>query len=83
MAGEDFTTLLAETDKTEEQAAKAHEKPTQENRVSRASKETEAKGSEGEVKSLKVSMEISKQDVASASAELDAVNKYVTKLKPK
>ena len=83
MAGGDFTTLLAETEKSEVRAAKAYEKLTQENRVSRASKETKAKGPEGEVESLEVSIDNLKQDVASASAELDAVNKYVTKLLPK
>merc|ERR1719162_2112219 len=44
MSEEDFTTLLAESEATEDEAAKAFEKLTDENKVSRASKDTEAKG---------------------------------------
>merc|ERR1719482_1919354 len=57
MSEEDFTTLLAETEATETEAAKAFEKLTDENKVSKTSKETEAKGKESEVKSLKVQLE--------------------------
>merc|ERR1719171_1780462 len=41
MSEEDFTTLLAESEATEDEAAKAYEKLTNENKVSKASKETE------------------------------------------
>jgi len=82
MAEEDFTTLLAEAEATEDEAAKAFEKLTQENKVSKAAKETESKGKASEVKSLTVQLEHSKEDHASVSSELDAVNAYLEKLKP-
>merc|ERR1719333_162142 len=82
MSEEDFTTLLAETEATEDEAAKAYEKLTDENKISKASKETEAKGKESEVKSLTVQLGHSKEDHASVSKELDAVLAYLDKLKP-
>merc|ERR1712118_577126 len=82
MSEEDFTTLLAETEATEDEAAKAYEKLTDENKVSKATKETEAKGKASEVKSLTVQLGHSKEDHASVSAELDAVNAYIDKLRP-
>merc|ERR1719161_478344 len=82
MSEEDFTTLLAETEATEDEAAKAYATLTDENKVSKVTKETEAKGKASEVKSLTVQLEHSKEDHASVSAELDAVNAYIDKLKP-
>merc|ERR1719213_333622 len=41
MSEEDFTTLLAETEATEDEAAKAYEKLTDENKVSKSTKEAE------------------------------------------
>merc|ERR1719359_1890210 len=82
MSEEDFTTLLAECEATEDAAAKAYEKLTDENKVSKATKQTEAKGKASEVKSLTVQLEHSKEDSASVSAELDAVLAYIDKLKP-
>jgi len=82
MSEEDFTTLLAESEATEDEAAKAYEKLTDENKVSKAAKETEAKGKASEVKSLTVQLGHSKEDHASVSSELDAVNAYIEKLKP-
>merc|ERR1719238_988602 len=43
MSEEDFTTLLAEAEATEDEAAKAYEKLTEENKVSKATKLTESK----------------------------------------
>merc|ERR1719331_310735 len=54
MSEEDFTTLLAESEATEDEAAKAYENLTQENKVSKTSKETEAKGKTSENKSMSV-----------------------------
>jgi len=82
MSEEDFTTLLAECEATEDAAAKAYETLTDENKVSKATKQTEAKGKASEVKSLTVQLEHSKEDSASVSAELDAVLAYIDKLKP-
>merc|ERR1719231_589931 len=50
MSEEDFTTLLAETEATEDEAAKAYEKLTDENKISKATKETEAKAKASETK---------------------------------
>merc|ERR1719310_1796479 len=82
MSEEDFTTLLAETEATEDEAAKAYKILSDENKVSKASKETEAKGKGSEIKTLKVQLEHSKEDYESVSKELDAVNAYLDKLKP-
>merc|ERR1719428_391576 len=82
MSEEDFTTLLAETEATEDEAAKAYKTLTDENKISKATKETEAKGKASEIKSLTVSLEQSKEDHASVSKELDAVNAYIDKLRP-
>merc|ERR1719272_2124258 len=82
MSEEDFTTLLAEAEATEDEAAKAFEKLTDENKVSKATKQTEAKGKTSENKSLTVQLSHSQEDHASVSAELDAVNAYVDKLRP-
>merc|ERR1719333_2093827 len=82
MSEEDFTTLLAETEATEDEAAKAYAALTDENKISKTTKETEAKGKASEVKSLTVQLEHSKEDHGSVSAELDAVLAYIDKLKP-
>merc|ERR1719502_1695747 len=82
MSEEDFTTLLAECEATEDEAAKAYATLTDENKVSKVTKETEAKGKASEVKSLTVQLEHSKEDHASVSSELDAVLAYIEKLKP-
>merc|ERR1719355_461050 len=55
---------------------------TDENKVSKAAKQADAKGKASEIKSLTVSLEHSKEDHASVSAELDAVNSYIDKLRP-
>merc|ERR1719375_291006 len=82
MSEEDFTTLLAETEATEDEAAKAYKALTDENKISKATKETEAKGKASEVKSLTVQLEHSKEDHGSVSSELDAVNAFIDKLRP-
>merc|ERR1719355_183712 len=82
MSEEDFTTLLAECEATEDEASKAYEKLTDENKISKATKETSAKGKASEIKSLTVQLSHSKEDHAATSTELDAVNAYIDKLKP-
>jgi chromosome segregation ATPase len=82
MSEEDFTTLLAETESTEDGAAKAYETLTDENKVSKAAKLADAKAKASEVKSLKVQLEHHKEDKGSVSAELEAVLAYLAKLKP-
>jgi chromosome segregation ATPase len=82
MSEEDFTKLLAESEATEDAAASAFKKLSDENKVSKASKLAEAKGKKSEIKSLSVELEHSKEDHASTSEELDAVLAYLDKLKP-
>merc|ERR1719387_2655609 len=82
MSEEDFTTLLAECEATEDEAAKAYEKLTDENKVSKVTKETEVKGKTSENKSMSVQLSHSEEDHASVSSELDAVNSYIDKLRP-
>merc|ERR1719160_841369 len=82
MSEEDFTKLLAESEATEDEAATAYKKLTDENKVSKAAKLAEAKGKQSEIKSLSVELEHSKEDHASTSEELSAVLAYLDKLKP-
>merc|ERR1719428_444287 len=82
VAESDFTRLYAETETEEDQAAAAYEKLSEENKVSKATKEADAKAKESEIKSLTVQVSHSKEDHASTSSELDAVNAYLEKLKP-
>jgi len=82
VAESDFTRLLAETETAEDAAADAYAKQTEENKVSKATKEADAKAKLSEIKSLKVQLGHSKEDHASTSTELDAVNEYIDKLRP-
>jgi hypothetical protein len=82
MSEEDFTKLLAESEATEDEAAKTYATLTDENKVSKAAKMTDSKGKQSEIKSLSVALEHSKEDHASVSKELDAVLSYIDKLKP-
>merc|ERR1719316_1637601 len=82
VAESDFTQLLAETETAEDAAADSYEKLTKENKVSKATKEADAKAKASEIKSLEVSLEHHKEDHASTSKELDAVLSYLDKLKP-
>merc|ERR1719213_498116 len=82
VAESDFTRLLAETETAEDSAADAYEKQTKENTVSKSAKLADAKAKESEIKSLTVQLGHSKEDHASTSSELDAVNSYIDKLRP-
>merc|ERR1719421_1209407 len=82
VAESDFTRLFAETETEEDQAAAAYEKLSEENKVSKATKEADSKAKQSEIKSLTVQVSHSKEDHASTSSELDAVNAYLEKLKP-
>merc|ERR1719359_1168939 len=61
MSEEDFTKLLAEAEATEDEAAKAYTKLTDENKVSKAAKMADSKGKQSEIKSLSVMSEHSKE----------------------
>merc|ERR1719231_1214888 len=82
VAESDFTRLFAETETAEDEAASAYEKLTEENKISKATKLADAKAKESEIKSLTVQVGHSKEDAASTSSELDAVNEYIDKLRP-
>jgi len=82
VAESDFTRLLAETETAEDAAADAYKTQTDENKVSKATKEADAKGKSSEIKSLTVQLGHSKEDHASTSTELAAVNEYIDKLRP-
>merc|ERR1719331_3122485 len=82
VAESDFTRLLAETETEEDAAADAYAKQTEENKISKATKEADAKAKASEVKSLTVELGHAKEDHASTSTELDAVNAYIDKLRP-
>merc|ERR1719327_1103261 len=82
MSEEDFTTLLAETEETENEAAKKYKALSDENKIAKSTKMADAKGKASNIKSLKVSLEHHREDHASVSKELDAVNAYIEKLKP-
>merc|ERR1719380_166745 len=80
--GEEFRKTV-KTAKAEERAAQeAFDTMVQENKVSKASKDAEIKGSESEIKSLKVSIHDFGGDHKMASKELASINEYVAKLKP-
>merc|ERR1719482_2496330 len=82
VAESDFTRLLAETETAEDAAADSYAKSTDENKVSKATKEADAKAKSSEIKSLTVQLGHSKEDHAATSTELDAVNAYIDKLRP-
>merc|ERR1719160_394745 len=82
VAESDFTRLLAETETEEDAAADAYAKQTEENKVSKATKEADSKAKQSEIKSLTVQLGHHKEDHASTSTELDAVNSYIDKLRP-
>jgi hypothetical protein len=82
VAESDFTRLLAETETEEDAAADAYAKSTEENKISKTTKEADSKAKQSEIKSLTVELGHAKEDHASVSTELDAVNAYVDKLRP-
>merc|ERR1719428_302357 len=82
MSNEDFVKMHSETSTAEEDGAEAYEKLMNDNKASKAAKLAEVKGSESEIKSLKVALEQQGEEKTMTSTELDAVNEYLAKLKP-
>merc|ERR1719217_1711602 len=82
VAQEDFTSLLAEAESVESEAQATYDKMATENKIAKASKSAEAKAKASELKSVGNSLEMSKEDQAATSKELDAVNAYIDKLRP-
>merc|ERR1719321_1322760 len=81
-AEEDFARLLAEVEGAEDQAQKAFDKLSTENKVAKATKTAEAKAKSSEVKSLTKTLTEHGEDKAGLEEELSAVNMYIEKLKP-
>eukprot|EP00746_Dinoflagellata_sp_MGD_P074339 gnl/MRDRNA2_/MRDRNA2_30038_c0_seq1.p1 gnl/MRDRNA2_/MRDRNA2_30038_c0~~gnl/MRDRNA2_/MRDRNA2_30038_c0_seq1.p1 ORF type:complete len:682 (-),score=230.38 gnl/MRDRNA2_/MRDRNA2_30038_c0_seq1:27-2072(-) len=81
-AGVKFTKMLMKTEDNELGAVKAFETLVQDNKVAKASKETEIKGAESEIKSLTVALQAGKEDASMTTKELDSVMEYLDKLKP-
>merc|ERR1719235_1101250 len=82
MCEENFSKLYMETETNEQGAKLAYDKLMGENKVAKAAKQAEVKGSESEIKSLDVTLRNSKEDYDMTSKELDAVMAYMEKLKP-
>jgi len=81
-AEEEFAKLLAETEAAEAAALNAYEKLTQDNKVSKTTKQGDVKGKTAEVKQIEVALSNYKEDHATMSDELSAVLTYLDKLKP-
>jgi hypothetical protein len=79
-AEQDFTTLLAETEATEKEAEDSFTKLSEENTLSKAAKQADAKAKASEVKSLTRELGHHKEDQASVSKESDAVSTYLASL---
>jgi len=82
VAESDFTRLLAEAEADEKEAQSTYDKLTQDNKVTRATKVSDANGKRSEVKSLEMSLVNYNEDKATTSKELDAVLLYLEKLRP-
>jgi chromosome segregation ATPase len=82
VAMSDFSENLSQTNADEAEAVAAYEKMSQENAVSKATKEASVKGKTSEIASLKVTAGNSKSDLDNANKELDATMEYLDKLKP-
>jgi len=82
VAESEFTELLAEATAAENQAVAAFEKLASKNKLAKTAKSEEIKGKESEVKSLEMNLLNYKEDKEATGKELDAVLKYLDKLKP-
>jgi chromosome segregation ATPase len=82
VAESDFTKMLAEAEAAESSSQESYDKLTQENAVTKATKVADVKGKNNEVKQLEVALDDYKDNKETTSAELDAVLKYLDKLKP-
>merc|ERR1719247_1357301 len=76
-----FIQLAAKTT-AEDTASAAFAQLSQENAVTKASKEAEIKGKQSEIRSLSTNLQNYNEDKAAVGGELDAVLSYLDKLKP-
>jgi len=82
VAESDFTTMLAEAEADESSAAEAYEKLTQDNAITKTTKQGDVKGKTSEGKQLEVALGNYAENKATTTDELDAVLMYLDKLKP-
>jgi chromosome segregation ATPase len=82
VAESDFTSLLAETEADESSAQTAYDKLTQENAVTKSTKQADVKGKTSQEKQLEVALGNYAENKATTTDELDAVLMYLDKLKP-
>jgi chromosome segregation ATPase len=77
----DFEKSLADEKETESNAAAVYEKTTQENQITKATKEKDVEYKTGEAKELDTTISELSSDADTASTELDAVNEYYAKIR--
>jgi len=82
VAESDFTSMLAETEADESSAQESYDKLTQENSVTKATKQADVKAKTSEGKQLEVALGNYAENKATTTDELDAVLIYLDKLKP-
>jgi chromosome segregation ATPase len=82
VAESDFTKMLAEAEAAESSSQESFDKLKQENAVTKATKTADVKGKNNEVKQVEVALDDYKDNKATTAAELDAVLKYLDKLRP-
>jgi len=78
----DFARSVAETQETEDAAQSTYDKTSQENRVSKSTKESEVKFKTQEQDHLAKAISEASDDRSGEEDELDAVMEYLSKLKP-
>merc|ERR1719487_2867945 len=79
---DEFAKTVSELQSNEREKKKAYEKMTNENAVSKSSKEEEVKGAQSEIASLTVAAGHATDDKAMTQDELNALLEYIDKLKP-
>jgi len=82
ISAEEFTKMYTEVQADELTAKATYDRMMTESKVATASKQTEVKAMESELKQLAVAIQSATQDKIMVSKELDAVMAYLDKLKP-
>jgi len=82
VAESDFSKMLAEGNAAEDQAQKEYETVFNDNKVTAAAKETEAKYAKKDQKETEAFLEETKEDLGTSNTELSAILEYWDKLKP-
>jgi len=82
VAESDFARSLAESRATEDEAQNVYDKTTQDNKVSKVTKETSVKGKTQEIGQLEQAMSDNGSDREGTQEELSAVLEYLDKLRP-